>query len=386
MREIHETQEPAKKAFLIGVWDEKTGKAEAISLARELRGLSESLGLVVAGEDLVHLREHSAKFGMGSGKAAEIAERCAEAGADCLVFDCDLGPSQQRNWEELTGISCLDRHELIIEIFAGRAQTREAALQVELARLSFSLPRLSHKYIDLARQRGGHYGAKGSGETKLETDRRLVMRNIAKLQTEIEQVRKQRAVQRKRREKGALPVCALVGYTNAGKSSLLNALTGADALVENKLFATLDTTSRRLEIPGDSARANAVLLVDTVGFIRRLPHALIDAFRATMEEVALADMLVLVLDASDPDVMRHFETTLAVLADLGASDSPMIIAFNKIDRVLAEQESLLQEALRSHLEAETPSDSPLPVFISVAQRRGLDILMERIADLAAKTI
>jgi GTP-binding protein HflX len=223
----------------------------------------------------------------------------------------------------------IDRQELIIQIFASRARTREAELQVNLAKLVYSLPRLQHKYIDLSRQRGGRYGTRGAGETRLETDRRQVEQRIHRLKDELEVVKRQRQVQRRQRERSGVPVCALVGYTNTGKSTIFNALTNAGVLAEDKLFATLDSTSRRLEL---SAGAT-VLLVDTVGFIRRLPHNLIDAFRSTMEEASHADVLLNILDASSPDIDAQFKTTLSVLQEIGAEGIPMITVLNKIDRL-----------------------------------------------------
>ena len=319
----HETRERPKRAFLVGLEEETL---------RELAGLADTLGLEIVRQELVRIREPRPKFGMGTGKAGELAEMARELNADCLIFDEELTPSQQRNWETLTEISCLDRQELIIQIFASRARTKEADLQSALAELSYSLPRLRHKYIDLSRQRGGRYGTKGSGETKLETDRRLVERRIAALEQEIAEVRRNREVQRGRRKRAGVPSCALVGYTNAGKSSLLNALTKSDALVEDKRFATLDTMTRKLDM-GEGRR---VLFIDTVGFIRRLPHTLVDAFRSTLEEVTYADMLIHVLDAGEPEIDRYFETTLSVLRELGADKIPTIIALNKIDRLTPE--------------------------------------------------
>ncbi|GHU97911.1 GTPase HflX [Spirochaetia bacterium] len=331
-----ETEEKPKRAFLVGIRDGKTSKIESESLTGELAGLAETLGLEIAGGETVHIREHTAQYGMGTGKAEELAAKAAELAVDCIVFDRDISPSQQRNWEKLCKVAAVDRQELIIQIFAGRAKTREAELQVALAELAYSLPRLSHKYIDLSRQRGGRYGTKGSGETRLETDRRLVLQRIQQLKGELEDVRKQRSVQRQRREKAAIPSCALVGYTNAGKSSLLNALTlsshkagSPGAFVEDKLFATLDASVRRME----TEQGRPLLLVDTVGFIRRLPHSLVDAFRSTLEEAALSDILLHVIDASDPSAEQYYTTTMEVLRDLGADQSPMIIVLNKIDRI-----------------------------------------------------
>lgn len=332
------TEEKPPRAFLVSVFDSGTraagrregvvSKAEVESLVRELKSLTDTLGLDIAGSEIVKVREVNARYGMGAGKAEELAEKAGVLGADCLIFDREISPSQQRNWEELTGLSVIDRQELIIQIFAGRARTREAELQVNLAELYYSLPRLQHKYIDLNRQRGGRYGTRGSGETRLETDRRLVEQRIRRLETELEDVRRQRETQRKQRRRQGVPVCALVGYTNTGKSSLLNALTGADVPAEDKLFATLDPASRRLELPGGLF----CLLVDTVGFIRRLPHSLIDAFRSTLEEAALADLLIHVIDASDPDAESRYDTTVSVLNDLGAGKIPAILVFNKADR------------------------------------------------------
>jgi GTP-binding protein HflX len=336
---VYETVEQPRRAFLVSLVsieeshskNNPVDEEETVSLTHELASLSRTLGLEIAGEENVRTRGKSAQFGMGSGKAAELAEKAKALEADCLIFDDLLSPSKQRNWEKLTGISVLDRQELIIQIFAARAQTREAELQVDLARLQYSLPRLQHKYLDLSRQRGGRYGTKGSGETKLETDRRLVEQRIQKLKQDLALIRKERELRRKRREQQETPVCSLVGYTNAGKSSLLNALTGADVFVEDKLFATLDATTRQLDLGG----GRTVLLTDTVGFIRRLPHTLVDAFRSTLEEAALADILIHVLDASDPAIDHYFETTLSVLRELGADKAPVITVLNKADRLAA---------------------------------------------------
>jgi GTP-binding protein HflX len=329
---------------------------------------------------MVRVREHNSQFGMGTGKAQEIADKAAALEVDCVVFDHDISPSLQRNWEKLCGIAVVDRQELIIKIFSQRARTREAELQVALAEWTYALPRLSHKYIDLSRQRGGRYGTKGSGETKLETDRRLVLRRIQQLKAELETVRKQREVQRSRRQKAAVPTCALLGYTNAGKSSLLNALTlpaeaapGQGVLVEDKLFATLDPTVRRMEIrPG-----RPVLFIDTVGFIRRLPHDLVEAFRATLEEAALADILIHVLDASDPSVDWYYQTTLDVFRDLGADKRPMIVVLNKADRLSAMTESssdIQPPGILEDLQIRYPNSIP----VSAKDRQGLGELIQRI--------
>lgn len=371
MNVLKETAAEATKALLVGVRDERARRAgidedEAQSLSKELAGLAKTLGVEILDRLVINVRDNQPKFGVGSGKAEEIAETSRALGADCLIFDQDITPSQQRNWEELAGIPTLDRQEVIIQIFANRAKTKEAALQVELARLKHSLPRLAHAYIDLSRQRGGRYGTKGSGETKLELDRRMVQRRIHQLEGELEEVRKHRATQRKRRERVPIPSCALVGYTNAGKSSLLNAMTDAETTVEDKLFATLDPTTRRLEI----GAGRPILLTDTVGFIRRLPHDLVDAFHATLEEAALSTLLIQVLDACDPDVDRHYDTTMSVLKDLGAEKTPMIVVLNKCD--LVADEKRLEELSTKYSES---------VRVSAATGAGLDDLAGRIDEV-----
>ena len=380
---LHEIEERQKRALLVSIGTAK----DAVSFGKELRGLVETLELEILGHEIVRVRDRQPKFGMGSGKAEELAEKAAQLEADCLVFDWDPSPSQQRNWEDLTGIPVLDRQELIIKIFAARAATREADLQVQLAELHYRLPRLAHKYIDLSRQRGGRYGAKGTGETRLETDRRQIEQRIHKLEKEIDEVAKQRQVQRRQRERQGLPVCAIVGYTNAGKSSLLNALTGSSVLVEDKLFATLDATTRRFELSpkrtelpegasseegassGEGASpATAMLLTDTVGFIRRLPHSLIKAFRSTLEEAAHASLLIHVLDASDPAIGSCYQTTISVLQELGAGEIPAITVLNKID--LLEDQSQT-ETLLAHF--------PESLAVSVKNCDGLDGLKDCIA-------
>jgi GTP-binding protein HflX len=363
MKELYRIGDPPKRAFLVSVWDDKSSKEEADSLAREMAGLARTLGIELIARETVHVRENHAQFGMGTGKAREIAEQAAALGADCLVLDWSPGPSQQRNWEDLTGIPAMDRQELIIQIFAGRAKTREAELQVALAELTYELPRLQHRYVNLSRQRGGRYSTRGAGETKRETDRRMVEQRIRRMEEELKRVRKNRALLRKKREK-TFRSCALVGYTNAGKSSLLNALTGAGVFTEDKLFATLDATTRLL--PGTG---KPILLTDTVGFIRRLPHALVDAFRSTLEEVSLADLLIHVLDASDGDVDRYFEATMAVLRDLGAEHIPMITVLNKIDRL--ESPELLEGLLKRY---------PESIPISARNRSGLEELRRRMEE------
>jgi GTP-binding protein HflX len=359
------------------------GLSGGASLARELRGLVHSLGLEIAAHETLKVREHSSKYGMGTGKARELAEKAGELQADCMVVDWDPSPSQQRNWETLSGIPMVDRQELIIKIFADRASTREAELQVRLAELSYSLPRLAHKYIDLSRQRGGRYGTRGSGETRLELDRRQVERRIQQLREELKEVRRQRQLQRRQRKRQGIFVCALVGYTNAGKSSLMNVLTGADLAAEDKLFVTLDAVSRRFEL----SRGFPVILVDTVGFIRNLPHALVNAFHATLEEAALADLLIHVADASDPDMEDCRQTTLQVLQSLGAGDIPMITVFNKIDKLSGSYAGTpLPQGQGAVEDAGIPILAPdTPIPISVHQGWGLEELKKRMREFLSGT-
>ena len=296
---------------------------------RELKNLVHTLDMEVADAVLLTRREPTPAYGIGKGKALEIADRAKELIVDCIIFDWEIEPSKQRNWEKLVNLPVFDRNEVIIRIFAQRAQTKEAVLQVELARLSYSLPRLSHSYGALSRQRGGSFGNKGSGETQLELDRRRIEDKIIQIKKELSQVQVTRSTQHKQRKRTATPSCALVGYTNAGKSSLLNALTGAEVLVEDKLFATLDPTTRKLSL----AEGSSLLLTDTVGFISHLPHTLIEAFKSTLEESAYSDLLLIVVDASDAACERQYEQVLRVLAEIGAQDVPRLVLLNKIDRV-----------------------------------------------------
>ena len=339
---------------------------EGAELLAELTELVENLRLSVIRVEMVQLRRQTPAFLLGRGKAEQLAQEAKSDGAEVIVFDAALSPAQQRNWEELTGLAVIDRQEVILEVFADRAQTREARLQVALARLEYSLPRLTRAWLHLSRQRGrGSLG--GEGETQLEQDRRAVRARIAHLKEELAAVVRQRAVQRQRRERTAVATAAIVGYTNSGKSSLLNALTGAGVLAENKLFATLDPTTRQLALPGNAK----LLLTDTVGFIRRLPHGLIEAFKATLEEVVGADFLIHVLDVTSPHVEKHRATTLGVLAELGAGEVATITVFNKMDVADRAQLAMARRLV------------PEAFFISARTRAGLDLLLERCRELCA---
>lgn len=369
------------RALLVG----KTGKEEKTGLS-ELKGLVDTLGMEIAGSVLLKNPKPQPRYGIGSGAAESIAEQAAELEADCIIFDFEISPSHQRNWEKLASIPVFDRHEVILRIFAQRARTKEAVLQVELAKLAYSLPRLAHTYGDMARQRGGSYGAKGAGETKLELDRRGVQEKMYRLKDELEKVKKDRETNRKRRGKIPLPSCAIVGYTNAGKSSLLNALTGADVLVENKLFATLDPTTRRLPLGNGSA----VLLTDTVGFIDGLPHNLVDAFKSTLEEAALADLLLIVLDSSDPAVEEQYQTVMKVLSEIKADTVPAITLLNKTDLLtdsglMEEERQLSQNGGGLALGVVPPLSRLKQIFpdslsISVKKKMGFKELKELISE------
>ncbi len=304
----------------------------------ELAQLARTAGLVVVGEAVQRLERPNPSTFIGSGKVKQVVQRVAETAADAVIFDDELSPRHQRELEKELGedIKLLDRTSLILDIFAQHASTREGALQVELAQYEYRLPRLTRAWTHLARQTGGRaggstggVGVRGPGETQLETDRRVIGKRIAQLKRDLEEVRAHRGRHRERRRKGGVPTIAIVGYTNAGKSTLLNRLADADVLVEDKLFATLDPTTRRVALPG----GGAALFTDTVGFIQKLPTQLVAAFRATLEEVIEADLLLHVVDVTHPQMMRQAEAVRGTLEEIGASGMPVIGALNKIDRL-----------------------------------------------------
>ena len=353
-----------QRALLVSAYLHPGEKAAAQNLLLELEELVNTLGIPIMDRMLVHMRETHARLLLGTGKAEEITARIRAEGLDALIFDNELTPSQQRNWETLTGVTVIDRQEVILDIFAQRAQTSEARLQIELARMEYALPRLTRAWGHLVRQ-GGGIGAKGEGESQLEQDKRQVRVRILRLKRELEEIRSARSTRRKDRKRAPVPNAAIVGYTNAGKSSLLRRLTGADVLVENKLFATLDTTTRKVALPNHQP----LLLTDTVGFVRRLPHRLVESFRATLEESVLADFLIHVMDASQPEVLEFYQTTMKVLGDLGAETKEMILVFNKIDLV---PDKLALEPLRHQF--------PDAHFVSIHTGEGMDGLLEHMAE------
>lgn len=323
MTELFENIQKPETAVLVGV---DMGEYDCEASLDELEELAKTAGAEVKAR-VTQRREtpDSATF-VGSGRLKEIKTFCADNDVDLLIFDSELTPSQQRNIEDITDVRVVDRTQLILDIFAARARSGEGKLQVELAQLKYLLPRLGGKGTSMSRL-GGGIGTRGPGETKLESDRRHIRRRIKNLEDGLESLSRRRKLARERREKDEVETVAIVGYTNAGKSTLMNTLTQAGVLAEDKLFATLDPTSRALTLP-DGRR---VMLIDTVGFIRRLPHGLVEAFKSTLEEAASATLILNVCDASSPDCAEHLEVTNRLLEELGCNGKPIIAVFNKCD-------------------------------------------------------
>lgn len=364
------TTAPRERAFLVGV--EIFGQESLLPLddsLDELALLAETAGLEVVGELTQSLNSPNPKTFIGSGKVEELKALAEDSLAQVVVFDDELSPRHQRELEKAMGsnIRLLDRTSLILDIFAQHARTSEGMLQVELAQYEYFLPRLTRAWTHLARQAGGGGGRSGSGgvglrgpgETQLEVDRRIIGKRISHLKSELEKVRSHRMRHRDKRKKSRLPIVALVGYTNAGKSTLLNQLAQADVYVANQLFATLDPTTRRVELPGGYQS----LFTDTVGFIQKLPTTLVAAFRATLEEIAEADLLLHVVDISHPNAMNHFEAVEETLAEIDADHIPVVTVLNKIDRLNNPENA--QEVLK---------DYPRSIAISARKRIGLNDL------------
>ena len=328
MKALIETSRRApERVFLVGVELKSQSPATVQDSLAELEELAATAGGEVLGSGTQKLEAPFAATFIGTGKANEFAAHCKGQRVDTVIFDDDLSPAQSRNLEEVFECKILDRTALILDIFAQRARTREGKLQVELAQLQHLLPRLTRFWGHLSRQKGG-IGMRGDGETQLETDRRRVQERIEKIREELDVVRRQRQVQRAGRQRNQWPLASIVGYTNAGKSTLLNTLTGAVTLAEDKLFATLDPTTRRLRLPTNQN----VLLTDTVGFIRKLPHRLVEAFKATLEEVVEAELLLHIVDLSHAQAEEQILAVNTVLEEIGASGKPTLMVFNKIDR------------------------------------------------------
>ncbi len=376
MFEVREKPRMVERALLVRLYFDPREEDESEALLEELGELVSTLGIGIVEKVLVRSREMHKKFLCGTGKAAEIVELARAHECDCIVFDNSLAPSQQREWERAADLTVIDREEVILDIFAQRAQTKEARLQVELARMQYALPRMARMWGHLDREGGSGGGqgggaARGMGEKQIEVDRRMARVRIDRARRELEEVRKQRATQRKEREKLETPHAAIVGYTNAGKSTLLNKLSGAEVLAKDMLFATLDTTTRKIELPD----GQPLLLTDTVGFVRNLPHRLVEAFKATLEEAVLADFLIHVLDATSPEIGRFHETTLEVLAELGAAEKRTVTVLNKID--LVEDPERLAELRRLFPDA---------LAISAAAGTGLEALLLKCSEVLADRV
>lgn len=323
--EFYENEVRPERAFLVSV---DTGEFDAEASMSELYELTESAGARPVGAMIQKREKPDGATCIGSGRLEELKEVCQSQEIDLIIFDCELSPTQIRNLEFETEVRIIDRTMLILDIFASRARSREGKLQVELAQLKYLLPRLTGKGAAMSRL-GGGIGTRGPGESKLETDRRHIRRRLESLREQLAQVEQHRNQLRRRREKEGIITAAIVGYTNAGKSTLMNTLTDAGVLAEDKLFATLDPTSRALKLPNGVS----VMLIDTVGLVRRLPHHLVEAFHSTLEEAALADMILNVCDASSPEAQVHLEVTRKLLADLGCTGRPVIPVMNKCDLV-----------------------------------------------------
>ena len=317
------------RVFLIGVELKSRSAADIRESLAELAELATTAGTQIVGEGVQKLATPVAATYIGQGKAGEFAKQCKENGVDTVIFDDELTPAQTRNLEKIFGCKIMDRTALILEIFGQRARTREGKLQIEHAQLEYLLPRLTRYWSHLSRQRGSTGSIGGEGESQLEADRRKIQERLDKISEELEVVRRQRETQRSGRQRSNWPLASIVGYTNAGKSTLLNRLTGAHVLAEDKLFATLDPTTRRLRLPTNQN----VLLTDTVGFIKKLPHGLVEAFKATLEEVVQADLLVHVVDISHPLAVEQIDAVNDVLLEIGAGEKPVLMVFNKIDQI-----------------------------------------------------
>jgi GTP-binding protein HflX len=363
-----------EKALLVGV--EVKGERNGWSLEgsiEELDQLARTAGAEVVGSVTQRLMSPTPAYFVGKGKLDELASLKPQVGYDLLIFDDELSPAQQRNLEQSLNVKVIDRTALILDIFASRARTHEGRLQVELAQQEYLLPRLAGRWPHLERL-GGGIGTRGPGETQLETDRRLIRRRIQHLKTEIEAMRKHRALYRRRRSAQGIPVIALVGYTNAGKSTLLNALSNANVLVEDKLFATLDPTTRRLMLPDGTQ----VLFTDTVGFIQKLPPTVVAAFRATLEELSEAALLIHVIDIATDTAPQQCQTVENMLYELSLADKPRFLALNKVDLLGGELKPGDEEAALSYID-QIGTRVTTAALISAEKGWGLKRMLELVA-------
>lgn len=349
-------------AILVGIYRSTAGRVECDESLNELERLADTYGLKTICKVPCPIKKITPATYIGKGKAQELFALCEDQKIDVVIFDDEITPYQQRNLEKLFKRSVIDRTELIIEVFAQRAQTREARLQIELAKVKYEMPRLKRLWTHLSRQVSGGAGyLKGEGEKQIELDRRLLRHRLVRLEKEIKEVRAQRQLQRAARKRSEIPTFAIVGYTNSGKSTLLKALTKSEVLVEDKLFATLDTTTRAFMLPNKQK----ILLIDTVGFIRKIPHSLIAAFKSTLEEAIHTDILLHIIDASHPMALVQAEATKKVLKELGAENHPMITVLNKIDQ--CNNQVTLQKLRILY---------PKTVHISALHRIGFDELLQ----------
>ncbi|HEX3890745.1 MAG TPA: GTPase HflX [Verrucomicrobiae bacterium] len=326
---VNLTRKRSERVFLVGVELKDRDRAELRESLDELAELAQTAGAEVVSDGIQKMESLNAATFIGKGKAEEFSNFCKANKVDTVIFDDELSPAQSRNLEKIFGCKIFDRTALILEIFGQRARTREGKMQIELAQLKYLLPRLTRYWSHLSRQRGSTGSIGGEGESQLEADRRKISERIDKIESELDTVRRQRATQRAGRQRSNWPLASIVGYTNAGKSTLLNALTGSEVLAEDKLFATLDPTTRRLRLPTNQN----VLLTDTVGFIKKLPHGLVEAFKATLEEVVQADLLLHIVDASHPQAEEQITAVNSVLKEIGAEGKSVLMVFNKMDKL-----------------------------------------------------
>ena len=375
------TQKPRERAFLVAVTTRSgNNTVSRDNSLEELAQLAGTAGAEVVGKLVQSLNVPSKSHYLGKGKLAELQLLKETTSYDVVVVDDELSPLQQRNLEEVLNVKVIDRAALILDVFARRAHTREGQLQVELAQHQYLSPRLAGQWSHLERL-GGGIGTRGPGESQLETDRRLIQRKIHHLDKQIDKVRKQRMLYRQHRKKSGIPVVALVGYTNAGKSTLLNALSQADVRSENRLFTTLDPTTRRIALPDRTP----VLLSDTVGFIRKLPPAIITAFRATLEELSEADILLHVVDFASYRAPDEYQTVENILSDLKLSEKPVITALNKIDRLLDSSRDWDEQQALDYLATQGEEENESTVLISAVRKWGLSRLLEVIGSTLTKS-